>query len=569
MIPPVIGQDASPGEVEVFRGLAECPGTDDWIVLHSLNIAQHVRQTQGEADFFIIVPSQGMVIVEIKSHRNIHRDANGLWRLGNDAPTRRSPFSQASNNMHSIRKYLIDRGFDLTGVPVCNAVWFTHVRARAMLPASPEWHRWQVLDSTDLQGDIRSAVLSVLRQGAQHLVESRGPQMVEEGKPTPSQCDAALRLLRPKFDLVVAGQTERKLRQDHLLRLLDEQYDALDQVADNRAVLMTGPAGSGKTLIAMEAARRAQQLGESSWLLCYNRNLGLTLEEETEGLPSVSGGSFHRLALRISGLPVPTEATAKFWEEELPLAAAMQLLEDDQWRRDFLVVDEAQDLLRPPVLDVLDLLVKGGLGGGRCLFLGDFERQALYGCEDGRAELESRVGGVTRYRLTANCRNLPRIGHAVEQLSGMQPGYSRFRRLDDGEQPRYRWLPSTATREQTDGALAASVRELTESGFHLEDIVVLSPNRDSAAENAQDPWLQQILIPVDGTKNPRGRLRYGTIHSFKGLEADAIIVTDLVDATVPGFENLLYVGLTRARDRLHVISPKEVIGGIFLGKAGT
>jgi hypothetical protein len=43
-----------------------------------------------------------------------------------------------------------------------------------------------------------------------------------------------------------------------------------------------------------------------------------------------------------------------------------------------LVIDEAQDLLEDEYLDVLDLLVKGGLAGGRWAFFGDFERQAIY-----------------------------------------------------------------------------------------------------------------------------------------------------------------------------------------------
>ena len=33
-------------------------GTEGWIVLHSLAIAEHVRQVEGEADFVVIVPHQ-------------------------------------------------------------------------------------------------------------------------------------------------------------------------------------------------------------------------------------------------------------------------------------------------------------------------------------------------------------------------------------------------------------------------------------------------------------------------------------------------------------------------------
>jgi superfamily I DNA/RNA helicase len=46
-------------------------------------------------------------------------------------------------------------------------------------------------------------------------------------------------------------------------------------------------------------------------------------------------------------------------------------------------------------------------------------------------------------------------------------------------------------------------------------------------------------------------VRYATVHAFKGLEAPAVIVTDLDQAaTTHTFDSLLYVGLTRATDRL-------------------
>jgi hypothetical protein len=55
MIPPVVhNQCTSPGERFLFSRIAGDPATKDWIVLHSLDIANHVRQVSGEADFVII-----------------------------------------------------------------------------------------------------------------------------------------------------------------------------------------------------------------------------------------------------------------------------------------------------------------------------------------------------------------------------------------------------------------------------------------------------------------------------------------------------------------------------------
>ena len=134
-----------------------------WIVLHSLGIADHVRQVEGEADFVVVVPNHGVLVIEVKSHRTIDRLGDGRWKLGNDAPTGRGPFKQASEAMYSIRDYLGRHNVDLHSTPVLNAVWFTGVRARTMLPSTPEWHDWQVLDSEDLRAGAASAILRTLK----------------------------------------------------------------------------------------------------------------------------------------------------------------------------------------------------------------------------------------------------------------------------------------------------------------------------------------------------------------------------------------------------------------------
>jgi hypothetical protein len=51
LIPPALSSRSCSGEKSVYRKLAEDRATDDWIVLHSLNIAEHVRNPEGEADF--------------------------------------------------------------------------------------------------------------------------------------------------------------------------------------------------------------------------------------------------------------------------------------------------------------------------------------------------------------------------------------------------------------------------------------------------------------------------------------------------------------------------------------
>ena len=118
MMPPYCPEHAPPGEHALFEALAGHPETEDWIVMHSLAIAEHTRQVQGEADFVVIVPGHGILVIEVKSHRSVQRLGDGRWRLGSQPPTGRSPFQQASGAMHSLHEYLIGKHIDLHATPM-------------------------------------------------------------------------------------------------------------------------------------------------------------------------------------------------------------------------------------------------------------------------------------------------------------------------------------------------------------------------------------------------------------------------------------------------------------------
>jgi hypothetical protein len=550
MMPAFCPDDAPPGEKAVYAALRDANGTDDWSVLHSLGIANPVEKVQGEADFVVIVPDIGILVIEVKSHRTIDRRGDGTWKLGNDAPTARGPFQQADDAMHSLFNYLEKRNVDLRSVPMLFAVWFTSVRARTMLPTSPDWHDWQVLDSEDLKS-APTAVLRTLSAGTKYLDDKIKYFSYGGVGPDRETADRIAGLLRPKFELATVPGDRRRARDSQLISFIEEQFLALDAVAENRSVLFTGPAGSGKTFLAMESARREVATGKRGRLLCFNRFLGRRLSADMGDLTGLKTGTFHQELLSLAGLTqAPSDPSPDFWIEELPELALESLIDgSSELASDFLIVDEIQDIATERYLDVLDLMVDGGLKDGRVLLFGDFERQAIYENETGRERLRSRAPHMTSHKLLQNCRNLPRIGYQVNLLSHLQPGYQQFRRLDDGIDPIFRQYK--AGQDQSP-LLVGAIQGLKDEGYQLNEIVVLSPQRNSStAATSEDPWLRQILKAADGLPARPGQVQFSTIHAFKGLEAPAVIVTDLDQAaTTDNFDALLYVGLTRATDRL-------------------
>jgi len=551
MIPPVIAERAAPGEQKVFDLLASSKDTSDWIVLHSLAISDHVRQVQGEADFVVIVPTRGVLVVEVKSHTEVSRLDDGRWVLGKHDPVVRGPFQQADESLHSIRNYLVSKGMDLRGCPFVSASWFTHVRAKRVLPQTLEWHPWQLLDQSDLDEPIE-AIRRALSKGYDHL-HSKFPAVSRD-----FDFQAANKLakaLRPKFDLALLPGERRLRRQGAMVELIEEQFEALDAMSDNHRVLFEGPAGTGKTLLAVEAARRASMRGLEGRLLCFNRLLSKSLKSDTKHIPGLTISTFHSAMARLSDTP-SVDGIETDWDQVVE--GAIETLLGTPAHADYLIIDEAQDLVRPDYLDALDLMVKGGLAGGSVLFFGDFERQAIYQQHDYREVLIGRVPDLARFSLTVNCRNLPRVGTTIETLSKMEPGYKRYRRMDDGVQPVFSLYASDQDRDRL---MRQALKSLMDDGYESSEIIMLSPLREgSAAATSGDVWLNNLLEPLDGPTTRAGHVSFSTIHSFKGLERPAVILTDLEAAPDDALRSLIYVGASRATDRLTIVGSRDLLG---------
>jgi len=563
MIPPVVGESCrSGGEREVFLRLRDDPDTTDWIVLHSLGLAKHDKRVEGEVDFVAIVPRGGVLCIEVKGCAGANlRRAEGLWYYGPDDPgSSRSPFQQVSEAMHSLRRQLVAQKAEYATVQFSSCVIFPYAVFRER---SVEWHDWQVIDTRSFRSaPLGNLLRKVLEDSRSHLGSVPSPPRLAADSPTQDQCGAIRDALRRDFEVPVDRTARAGALRADLLRYTGEQLLALDAMTENPRAIFVGPAGTGKTFLAIEAARRASAAGRRVLFVCFNRLLGAWLEEVTVDLqPNVLVRTLHRHMLGVSGVD-PNQAgnNSEFWQTELPELACERLLAaggGDERVFDELVVDEAQDILRDSYLDFLDLSVRGGLGAGRWRIFGDFENAAIYdsanvGLENFRGR---RSGGAPVFSLRVNCRNTPLIAEYVHLLGGLNPPYQRVLRPNDGVSPELVFY-SRAGEQQT--RLVGTLTSLRQVGFSGPDIVVLSPLTEGACANrlAQaKPWAQR-LTPL-GTPS-RTRVRYGSIHAFKGLEAPAVVVTDIETIGTQGAKALFYVAITRALQRLIIISAERV-----------
>lgn len=557
MIPPVIDSDCrSRGEHEIFHRLKNDVDTTGWIALHSLDIANHRRQISGEIDFVIIIPFKGVICLEVKACNKLSRK-KGMWFYGTDPnPDPRGPFKQASMAMHSMRTAIVKQNPSLAAVPFWSAVAFPYVE---FLTASDEWHSWQVIDSKKFRSQGLGQLLNDVIDQARIFLHSCSTAAwfnPLSNDPTPQQCETILNLLRPSFEFFESPKSRMQRVEEELKYYTEEQFAVLDVMERNQQITFNGPAGTGKTLLAVEAARRSALKGGRTLFLCFNRNLGKWLEEQTVELKStLFVGTLHKYMLNIAQIRPKNHPS--FWQQELPTIAIDSLIEDgNNWFFDELIIDEAQDILPGNLyLDVLDLSLKGGLTSGRWRFFGDFYNQAIYNNEDTPDNFFNIRGlNIPNAFLTANCRNTPRTVGIIELLGGLEPGYSKVLRPDDGFEPILLYYDDL---EHQKRLLQKVLQDLYEKGFSGKDIVILSTEAEGACASKleEQPWKSRIR-PFGNTG--KGYIGYCTVHSFKGMEAPVIILTDFSRFSGRLDKDLFYIAATRSKLRLIVLASIRV-----------
>lgn len=553
MIPPLFcPTNPSDGERKIFDLLRDDPLTNSWTVLHSQDIAQHIKQVVGEADFVVLIPGKGVLCLEVKGHRRVRREG-GAWFLGRGDPDYRGPFKQAAEASNSILKRVKMRSQAFGKTPFTWAVVFPFVAAVERF-ATDEWQPWQLVTADNLQhatiGKILGDIIDAERRRLTEVETARWFQL-EVNALTFAERDALADLLRPDFELCETSRSAKKRRAEELHHYTEEQFGALDAMEVNEHVIFEGPAGTGKTVLALEAARREAVAGRRVLLLCFNKLLADWLREEVRsfGVP-VTVRTLHSLLCEITKENASNPDSSDFWERELPNRALEMLLDDDaKWEFDVLIIDEAQDILRESYLDVLECMVRNGWHGGRWRMFGDFAFQAIYDNPDwGLAELQRRAPFTARYSLRINCRNTPRIIEFVNLLARPIPGYSRALRPNTGSDPTVRYF---SNKRQVQ-VLAESLNELLDDGFTESEIVVLSAVVDSCALEAAQTTLSGVLTPLS-TRLPAGKVGYSTVHAFKGLDRPAVVLTDVEDIVSERARMLFYTAISRATDRLIIL----------------
>lgn len=547
MVPALPRDDASRASRRIYERLRT--GLDDqWTVVQS---AAWVGRSErggpmhdGQADFVVAHAEHGIVALTLVEGGLQHDPSANRWfsiDLDGRLVSRADPFEQAHRACGALLQQLADHPAATPSRPAHGHGVLLPDIVRPKRGFAAHAPAEIALDRNDFV-DLPRAIIGLCELWS---------------KRQPATGNAPSRWWWQAFeDLFLAPRQARVLLaqriaddQADMVALSPQQLAVLDMLARVRRQAIFGPAGTGKTLLAMHKARALARQGQRVLLTCYNKALGSHMRQAMADTPGVVAGHFHELCYDLAGLDrervkAPEEGAASQQFFDVDLARA---LHDAAAHKgggfDALVVDEAQDFLSN-WWQALDAWLIDPEHAIKYTFFDDAQRL--------RPDAAPVEGGDQALSLTVNWRNTQAI-HS--HLSAVEPVMALARCVaSQGLAVQHENLRPNAGR-----ALRRVLQRLCgEGGVKPEDIVVLtgrSPYKSIFRDFADvlKPWRLTA-----GDEPAQIRLR--GVKSFKGMEAPVVVLCELDHYPAEQARRLHYVGASRATALLVVMQDAEATG---------
>jgi DNA replication protein DnaC len=542
-IPPYLGDEIkSNAERKVFDILQNL-NISNAVVLHSLGLPRHNSKIYGEIDF-VVICKYGIACLEIKG--GAISCNNGLWsftdRFGNVNTKPEGPFDQVTEAMFSLRKRIwshFSNNYKMKNINFASGVIFPDIEFKY---TGQSIITEIIFDLKYTENDITDYVKGIFSYWLE-----RNPRVNEKNNIllSKAEIDNVKNFLRGDFGFVPSLNEYINTIESRLLKLTEEQYNILDALSENDRLMIEGSAGTGKTLLAVEYAKRQSMSGKRTLLIVYNKNLSISLKQHENGMLRIE--HFHGLISHY--IPI-TSATTDYFEKELPELFFERLCSGDIAKYDVIIIDEAQDLLKPTFLMCIDELLKDGMKNGKwCLF---YDRnQNLYNNEINEGLTYLEVYNVGKWTLQYNCRNTKPIGLTNSLITHFPPAKVI---KEDGENVEY---ITYINQKEFAEKLGVLIKKFKLNSFNLNDILLLSPCTYLNSIISQCKALAHICNISMLNEKRENAVVFSTIQGFKGLESKVVILTDIDKINKSHFRETLYTAISRAKVSLYIICTLE------------
>lgn len=526
------GFDERSHEGDMFEALKQLP--DDYYVFHSFKILKTANNKfkEREMDFVVFNQEKGLMVIEAKANSKIsYRD--GRWYYNDMIPmSHDGPYRQADSSKWELKRQIEDK----LGYDICQRCKFLHA---VWFPLASRKQIQRLKFPADASSDITLGEEELkdpepfIDSIYSHEVSSVTTDISDDEKEKLFD-----EVLCPYCEIVEGYGTGRRRKDRVFHRMLEEQKDLLDYLAFQKTAAIQGIGGTGKTLLALEKAKRLASQGRNILFLCYNKKLRDNLEENFNFRKSqVKFFTLDSFAYEITGGVFPTdyEIMGSCLKEELNYDGPDRF---DSYTD--IIIDEGQDFGKAEIenagiLQTLhDIITAPEINGSFYIFYDKL--QFVQGVQIPKI-IEDSDCKITLYK---NCRNTKNIAE-----TSMMPLNCETPEVNSpvvGDKPAF-WFCEDV--KMTVLYLAAAVIYLKEAGY--EDIMILTCSTEEQSIIA--PLIKRKNFEMSGFKIP-----FTTCRKFKGLEAEAVIMVDINREVLDGDKgNLFYVGASRAKFELCAI----------------
>lgn len=497
--------------------------TDNFVAYHSLNLTRHAYKRFGEIDF-LICGKQGIYVLEVKGGK-IACEA-GIWkyknRYGEVSQSAESPFKQAASALQGLMSKLRSEFPE-------NLISQFHIGFGVIFPDC-EWNIQGAEWDSHTLADARK--IKNFEKWLNDMISYWQHKDFRKRNPDEFSIKKIKSYLRPEFETAIPLYIQTSRIEEQIARLTQDQMAMLDVVEANPRVLCSGGAGTGKTFLAMELARRWTADGSQVLLTCKSPWLKRYLESKFT-IPNLTVAT-------ISSIPV----------------AAKRIGANGF---DALIVDEGQDLFDIGSLDLMDKHLKNGFQDGRWCFFFDINNQSgLFGQVEDKALQYLENLKPVRVPLRKNCRNTRIILETVKETLGADMGIQGA-----GEGPVV-VQQTVYSKEASAIAISNEIHRLIDKGgLSYNELTILSsePFYHSSVSLLDESILRNLIVLDEyAMRNfPPDKISFSEIQNFKGLENEAIIVADLPVPNKGMPMTLHYIGMSRARAVLSMVFLKSIM----------
>ena len=337
MIPQSMEEDNNSfGERQVFEALKKL--SDEYTIFHSVRWNERNEKNTvvyGESDFTIFHPQKGIIVIEVKSG-GIECIENCWSYIRTDTGERypmKNPLRQADRSKYRFLDMLEDllKDTEYSNRPqycmVESAVWFPSINRRDVVGNLPmEFNPEIVLFETALDSPQKYI------NGIYDFYEGKKHTRLDN---TPKE--KIIDAFAPLYRAMPSLRAKRLEQEEVFIRLTKEQNSLLDYLEEQRVAAIQGAAGTGKTILAIEKARRLAKNGKVLFL-CFNQFLRVYLQELKNETPKkYENIDFYNL---------PQLVCHKLGVSSIEADDILHFLENFdiyEWEYRHIIIDEGQD----------------------------------------------------------------------------------------------------------------------------------------------------------------------------------------------------------------------------------